>query len=277
MNNPAMNAAWFRYTYRVPWLLLHAVTGVLIGLAALNPLGRRLWWGALPPEELLVPWWSRVQLRIFGITVKVSGTPVPEPALFAANHVSWADIVVLHSQRQMAFVAKREIRFWPVVGWLAARAGTVFHRRGSPASLARVSRRMSRVLARGGSVALFPEGRVGDGTRVLPFHGRLFKCALDNAAPVQPVALRYRDADGAINSHAPFRAGEPFVASLLRLMGRRHTVAELYFCEPMATGGGERRRDLAIRARQRIIETLDATVAGPEQTTGGYNHATPNE
>lgn len=266
--------AWLRYAYRLPWLLLHTLAGVFMGLVALNPLGRRLWRGALPPEEYLVPWWSRVFLRIFGVAVKVNGTPVPEAALFAANHVSWADIVVLHSQRQMAFVAKREIRFWPVVGWLAARAGTVFHRRGSPSSLARVSRRMSRVLAAGGSVALFPEGRVGDGTRVLPFHARLFRCALDNAAPVQPVALRYRDENGGINTYASFRAGEPFVFSLLRLMGRRRTVAELYFCEPLATQGAERRRDLADRARHRIVQVLEESIAGPQKTTGGKYHAT---
>lgn len=270
-----MTAVWFRYAYRLPWLLLHALAGVLFGLVALNPLGRRLWRGAAPPEEVLVPWWSRVFLRIFGISVRVSGAPVPEPALFAANHVSWADIVVLHSQRQMAFVAKREIRFWPVVGWLAARAGTVFHRRGSPASLGRVSRRMSRVLASGGSVALFPEGRVGDGTRVLPFHARLFRCALDNAAPVQPVALRYRDESGGINTHAPFRPGEPFLASLLRLMGRRQTVAELYFCGPLATGGGERRRLLADRARQSIVEKLETPKAGHPRE--GESHAIPTE
>ncbi len=261
---------WFRYAYRVPWLMLHAVTGVVIGLVALNPLGRRLWRGELPPEEHLVPWWSRVFLRIFGVRVSVNGTPVREPALFVANHVSWADIVVLHSQRQMAFVAKREIRFWPVVGWLAARSGTVFHRRGSPTSLARVSRRMSRVLARGGSVALFPEGRVGDGTRVLPFHARLFRCAKDNAAPVQPVALRYREEDGGINNKAPFRAGEAFLVSLLRFMGQRRTVAELFFCEPLATGGGERRRDLANRARQSIIEALETSEAGHSEEGAGH-------
>lgn len=272
-----MIAVWFRYAYRVPWLLLHAMTGVLMGLVALNPVGRRLWRGSLPPEEYLVPWWSRVFLRIFNISVKVSGTPVPEAGLFAANHVSWADIVVLHSRRQMAFVAKREIRNWPLVGWLAARAGTVFHRRGSATSLVRVGRRMSRVLAGGGSVALFPEGRVGDGSRVLPFHARLFQCALDNAVPVQPVALRYRDEHGEINTRAPFRAGEPFLRSVIRLMGQHRTVAEVFFCPPLATDGTMRRRALADRARARIIEALDGSAAHRRDKTTGDSHALPTE
>lgn len=272
-----MIAVWLRYAYRVPWLLLHTLIGVLIGLLALNPLGRRLWRGSLPPEEYLVPWWSRVFLRIFSVSVRVSGKPVPEAALFAANHVSWADIVVLDSQRQMAFVAKREIRYWPVVGWLAARAGTVFHRRGSAASLAGVGRRMSQMLAANRSVALFPEGRVGDGSRVLPFHARLFRCALDNAAPVQPVALRYLDEHGEINIKAPFRAGEPFLVSVMRLMRQRRTVAEVFFCPPLATDGTMRRRALADEARARIIEALDGSAAPRHDTTTGDSHAMPTE
>lgn len=269
--------AWFRYAYRLPWLLLHALAGAVIGLAVLNPIGRRLWRGATPPEDVLVPWWARVFLRIFGVSVKATGTAYGGSALFAANHLSWADIVVLHSQRQMAFVAKREIRFWPVVGWLAARAGTVFHRRGSPKSLARVSRRMSRVLAGGGSVALFPEGRVGDGSRVLPFHGRLFQCALENAAPIQPVALRYREADGRVNTSTPFKNGEPFMTNLLRMMGRRHTEAEIIYCPVIWTGTGNRRRDLAQETRRRIIEALEHPENPSNACTGGQIHATANQ
>jgi 1-acyl-sn-glycerol-3-phosphate acyltransferase len=44
---------------------------------------------------------------------------LPGAVLFVANHVSWVDIEVMHSQRMMGFVAKREIAGWPVVGWLA--------------------------------------------------------------------------------------------------------------------------------------------------------------
>jgi len=247
---------WIRYGYRLPWLVLHACVGIVIGLVLLNPLGRRLWPAAEPPQEYLVPWWSRVFLRIFGVSVRVNGDIIDEPALFAANHLSWVDIVVLHSQRQMAFVAKREIRYWPLVGWLASRAGTIYHRRGSPQSLARVSRAMTRELAAGRSVALFPEGRVSDGSRVLPFHGRLFQCAVETGAPVQPVALRFLEWNGTVNTTTPFRSGEPFLRNLLRLMRRPRTIAELTFCEPIETVE-RRRRDVANISRERIVLVLE--------------------
>lgn len=255
-----------RYCYRIPWLLSHALAGVVIGVLVLNPVGRRLWPGSRPPEEIFVPWWARVFLRIFGISVATRGSPVPRAALFAANHLSWVDIVVLHSQRQMAFVAKREIRFWPLVGYLASRAGTIYHRRGSPESLARVSRAMTRELESGGSVALFPEGRSGDGKRVLPFHARLFQCALDTDAQVQPVALRFLEWDGTINTSTPFREGEPFMTNLLRLMGRSHTTAELSYC-PVVKSNGLTRRALAAACRELIVESLGAPAERTSQAS----------
>ncbi len=47
----------------------------------------------------------------------------------------------MHSQRPVSFVAKSEISRWPFVGWLAARAGTLFHQSGSTNSLAIVMAR----------------------------------------------------------------------------------------------------------------------------------------
>lgn len=255
-----------RYGYRLPWLLGHALAGVVIGVLILNPVGQRLWPWRLPPREYFVPWWSRVFLRIFGVRVATIGEPVEGPALFAANHLSWVDIVVLHSQRQMAFVAKREIRYWPLVGWLASRAGTIYHRRGSPDSLARVSRAMTRQLRNNCSVALFPEGRVGDGERVLPFHARLFQCALETGSPVQPVALRFIEADGSVNTSTPFRRGEPFLTNLFRLMGRSRTIAELTFC-PVVSGDGMTRRAVAAASRELIVESLGSPVEKAPQVS----------
>ena len=44
--------------------------------------------------------------------------------MLVANHVSWLDIFAINSLATSAFVAKAELRRWPVAGWLAALAGT---------------------------------------------------------------------------------------------------------------------------------------------------------
>ena len=52
--------------------------------------------------------------RLFSVRVKVTGTPVTGPVLFAANHVSWLDIPVVHSACAMGFVAGAQ---FPLAGY----------------------------------------------------------------------------------------------------------------------------------------------------------------
>ena len=80
---------------------------------------------------------------LFGIRVEVIGEPVQPPVLFAANHMSWLDIPVLHSGAAMGFVGKAEIEQWPVFSFIARAGGTIFHRRGSHHSAAGVTLAMA--------------------------------------------------------------------------------------------------------------------------------------
>lgn len=245
-----------RYLWRVPLLLLHILLGFVLTVLLANPLtGRR---GVIRVRHwpTMVHWWSRWMLRLFGFRVRMYGTAVSGPALFVANHVSWLDIETLHAHRAASFVAKAEIERWPLVGWLSAQAGTIFHKRGDNASLARVMAVMCERLRAGHSVAVFPEGGTGRGDRVRPFHARIFQVALDTGVPIQPVALLYGDA-GRMNLDVPFRPGERFLPNALRLLGQRTMDAELHFLEPMQPNG-EGRRQLAERARARIATIVDA-------------------
>ena len=182
---------WLRYLYRVPLLLIHLFLFLPLTLFCMVPVlagirvdGERL-------EHFAVRTWSAGLMRVFGFRPRRVGRPFPGPALFVANHVSWIDIEALHSQRMMGFVAKHEIRTWPVVGWLAARGETIFHHRGSQESLGGVLHEMLKRLRSGRSVGVFPEGRTRDGHAVGPFHARIFLAAVEAGVPVQPVALRY--------------------------------------------------------------------------------------
>jgi 1-acyl-sn-glycerol-3-phosphate acyltransferase len=118
---------------RVAVRLARALGVLLVALLVLAPLS------AVVPErtrESLVRWVFAAMLRAFGARLEVRGEPgfaARSPhrgALVVVNHVSWLDIVAVNAVRPMRSVAKREIRDWPVVGALAARAGTVFLDRG---------------------------------------------------------------------------------------------------------------------------------------------------
>lgn len=251
-----------RYLYRVPMLLWHILVHLPLALLAMTPPLRRTRVAGMRLDHLAVRAWSAGLMRVFGFRLRRIGTPVAGATLFVANHVSWVDIITLHSQRMMGFVAKREIAGWPLVGWLAARGETIFHQRGSTESLGGVLHEMLARLRGGRSVGVFPEGRTRDGTEVGPFHARIFLAAVEAGAPVQPVALRY-GAGASAQAVVAFRSKESFFGNFLRLLGEPARDAEVVFLEPILPADAGGRRRIAELARQRIIEAMRATDAGP--------------
>jgi 1-acyl-sn-glycerol-3-phosphate acyltransferase len=246
--------AW-RYLIRVPFLLWHiAVDLPVVVVLMMPPWGAREFGGSRL-DHRLVRAWSSGLLRAFGFRLVRIGTPVPEATLFVANHVSWVDIVTLHSQRMMGFVAKREIASWPLVGWLATRGETIFHQRGSTESLGGVLQVMLARLRSGHSVGVFPEGRTRDGREVGPFHARIFLAAVEAGAPVQPVALRY-GVGASAQTVVAFRPKESFLGNFLRLIGEPARELEVVFLPPIVPGDAEGRRRIAELARARIVEAM---------------------
>ncbi|HJU38704.1 MAG TPA: lysophospholipid acyltransferase family protein [Tahibacter sp.] len=243
-----------RYLVRTPLLLLHVLIALPLALVVINPLGARVRIGGRPLDQITVSWWSRWLVRCFGFRIRRYGEALPGPVLFVANHLSWLDIELLHSQAFMCFVAKAEIGRWPLVGWLASRAGTIYHQRGSGHSLAAVMERVVARLNEGFPVGVFPEGGTGAGDRVRTFHARIFQVAVDAQVPVQPVALRYGN-DGRQDPHVAFGPGESFMANFLRVLGGPGMTAEVHFCAPVDIDPDGRRRT-AEAARERIVAAL---------------------
>lgn len=244
-----------RYCYRVPMLLWHLLVDLPATLLLMSPLLGRLRVGGQRMDHRMVRAWSAGMMRVFGFRVRRQGAPLPGAAMFVANHVSWIDIVLLHSQRMMGFVAKREIRGWPVVGWLASQAETIFHQRGSAESLGGVLHEMLARLHAGHAVGVFAEGRTRDGREIGPFHARIFLAAVESGVPVQPVALRYGEGACA-QTLVAFRPGENFFSNLLRLLGEPARVAEVRFLAPIPPGQASGRRRIAEIARERIVEAM---------------------
>ncbi|HJR74544.1 MAG TPA: lysophospholipid acyltransferase family protein [Luteimonas sp.] len=246
---------WLRYAIRVPLLLWHLAIDLPLTLLFMTPLTDGLRVNGEPLRYRMIRAWSAGLMRIFGFRLRRIGTPLPGAALFVANHVSWTDIVVLHSQRMMGFVAKREISGWPVVGWLAARGETIFHQRGSTESMGGVLHEMLARLRAGRSVGVFPEGRTRGGDAIGPFHARIFLAAVEAGAPVQPIALRYGER-GAAQTTVAFGPGESFFGNFLRLLGEPARDAEVHFLAPIATADAEGRRRIAELARDRIVAAM---------------------
>lgn len=212
--------------------------------------------------------WSVKLLVLCGVRVTFRQAEGAEPAhhaLIVSNHLSWLDIFVINSIEPCRFVAKSEIRSWPLIGWLCEKTGTIFIARGKQRDVRRIYEGLVHRLQEGERVAFFPEGRAIIQGQVAVFHANLFESAIAANVPVQPYALRYLDDDGKLNHAVDF--GEPIslLQSVLSILGSRNLHAELTLL-PVIYGQGAHRRDLALASRDAITQALGWQRAGPESS-----------
>ncbi len=162
-----------------------------------------------PLRQRLKQAWSHQLVRLLGIRIESPEDNLArmEHGLLVGNHISFIDVFVINALLPSAFVAKSEVAQWPLIGWLARRADTVFIERGSRKAAHRTHQHMLQALQAGRRLAIFPEGTTTAGRGVLPFHGALFQSAIDAAVPVHAIALSYHGADGT-RSEAPAYTGD---------------------------------------------------------------------
>ena len=171
--------------YRHARVSLHVFQGIATTAFVFPMIG-------LPRRQALIRRWSERLLRIMSIESRVHGLPpggLPGNMLIVANHISWLDIFVLNTVQPARFIAKAELKRWPLVGLLIAGCGTLFIERERRRDAHRVNDHAREVLAAGDTIAIFPEGTTTDGTTLLPFHGSLLQPVID--AQGRPAADRH--------------------------------------------------------------------------------------
>ena len=194
--------------------------------------------------------------------VRVVGELPATPMLWVSNHVSWTDIPLLGMVAPMSFLSKAEVRTWPVAGWLAAKAGSLFIRRGSGDSQL-IRKQMTRHLEQQHPLLMFPEGTTTDGRGLRTFHGRLLASAIDADVSLQPVAIRYLR-DGQVDPLAPFIGDDDLLSHLMRLFSNDQGDVEIHVLKPIACTGQERAA-LAYQAQQAVQKALFGPVPETEQ------------
>ncbi|MFC5511823.1 lysophospholipid acyltransferase family protein [Massilia jejuensis] len=238
---------------RLAWRFARLIVHLLAGLATCALVFP---WAGRGLRDAATRRWSRRLLAICNVRVEdASGIAALEHALFVSNHISWLDIFVINSLHPCRFVAKAEIRAWPVLGWLAAAAGTVFIARGNRRELRHIFKGLVLVLGQGERVAFFPEGTVGQQGSVLPFHANLFEAAVDARVPVQPCAVAYLDAAGAWHRSVDYTGDVSFGDSIAAILQGPPVRARLACLAPLA-GSGAHRRELAQAAHDAIQAAL---------------------
>ena len=209
-------------------------------------------------RQLIMRNWSRTLLDMLHVKLEAKGHYQPADIngrILVANHASWLDVIAMNAIVPACFVAKSEIRDWPLLGWLCHRAGTLFVKRNIRRDTLRINREIKEVLNQGECIALFPEGTSTDGDLPGHFHSALLQVAIDVEVSVCPVAIRYHDGTGNTNKDAAFVGEMSFMQSLWKIMCSPSLHVSLHYLEALPSDG-KNRRLLALEAQGSIYRTL---------------------
>lgn len=246
--------------WRLPLLVILLLAGLVVE-AALFP------WVGAGPRRRVIRIWSDALVRACGVAVTIDPAlrSDVDGRLIVANHVSWLDIFAINAVAPSAFVAKAEIRRWPLVGLLVAAAGTVFIERARRHAVHQVIERLRQRMRQGWSAAVFPEATTSDGRQLLPFYANLIEAACEEGVDVVVVALRYQgcDADGrdAGWPEAMTYVGETtFLESLWQVTGARGVRVSVERATTLPSAG-RTRHELAAEARAALSRSLDLPLA----------------
>ena len=232
-------------------LMLGGWFAVCIGPHLLAKLAGRSPW----PRRFLggVAW-------ICGADVRTEGDAPTTGTLLVANHISWLDIPVLAGATGCAFVSKAEIADHPFLKWIADQNSTLYVDRGDKRAIHGQAERMRAALRRAQPLAIFPEGTVGVGGRLLPFKPSLLSAVAPppEGVAIRPAAVDYHKRGGEL----AWIPGEPGLANFLRILGQKgRRCVTVRVLQPLAATGD--RKALAQQAHDSIAHALAPSGIAP--------------
>ncbi|HLP77049.1 MAG TPA: lysophospholipid acyltransferase family protein, partial [Candidatus Paceibacterota bacterium] len=193
-------------------------------------------------------------LRIFRAHIHVDGE-IPKHGLLVSNHLGYVDILVLASLTPAVFVAKREVKSWPVFGWFAQLAGTVFVHRERRAQTVEATQEIEAVLGDSVLVILFPEGTSSDGKTVLPFKSSLLEPAVKQSPEIFAGWIHYELDDGDPSEDVCYWGDMTLVPHLINLLSK-HSVRAIVRFAPLREAPSDR-KELARRLHAEVMRLKD--------------------
>lgn len=139
--------------------------------------------------------WGKATVRLFSMKVMIEGEPPKPPFLIVSNHLSYIDIPIYSAFLDTTFVAKSEIREWPLIGFMAKTLGIIFIDRRMKSDVKRVNQKISDDLNELQGVVLFPEGTTSPGMEVMRFRPSLLEHAATSGMSVSYASLRFQTSE----------------------------------------------------------------------------------
>lgn len=242
-----------RFLFRLVWL-----AGLILFCVPLHLLWR-LFRAPSPWPQRFLGWCGRA----CGMRATIIGERAPGTILFASNHQSWMDILLIGGATGASFVSKETVRRWPIAGWLATMVGTIYIANSDRRAAGAQAERIREALHEGKSVAFFPEGRLNNGS-LQPFRPALFGAVIPpvDHIRVQPIALDY----GENRMELIWQRGTHAATNARSVFAHRGVQdVTIHLLEPIPIDENSHRKDIAEQCETAISSALGQRIEQPQE------------
>ena len=198
--------------------------------------------------------------RVIGLRVEYRGEAAQgHGVVHACNHLSYLDVQVLGRYLRTRFVAKEDVRAWPLFGLLAQVQQTVFVSRARQRA-GETGAKLAQALEGPHGMLLFPEGTTSDGSTVLPFRAGAFApFATRPGLRLQPVRIELlavdgtRLADGGERDLYAYHGDATLLPHLWRFLRGQGARVRVHFLAPIVVPENADRKELARDAWSAVV------------------------
>ena len=240
--------------YRLFRIIIHTIAGLFLAAVVLPFVNSKV-------KSSLIKRWCAGLLKAFNIHLKLFGQlplTTSQGFMLVANHVSWIDIHALNSLIALRFISKDDVKSWPIFGYLAIKVNTLFIDRAKLHEASKIVDICAESLIKNDNLCFFPEGTTSDGRQVLPFKSSLLQAAINANACIYPIAIRYLNEDGSINTQMAYAGETTMLQSVVSIINIKSPKVELHFLAPI-NSAGQNRRQLTQFAFDVIVAKLAKT------------------
>ncbi|CBW25741.1 putative acyltransferase [Halobacteriovorax marinus SJ] len=240
------------------------VSGYFISALPFFVLGYFNRYLAIRKLTLIAHLWAKIALKLFAIKVIRNDTEIKSKKeaigrLIVANHLSYLDAIILLARGPKSFVTSIEMKTTPFLGQICQAAGCLYVERRSRAHLSSEIKDITKALAAGIDVVVFPEATSTNGESIKNFKRPLFAAAIESGATIIPLTLNYRKINSlpvtTLNRDLAFwYADMSFLPHLISVFSQSEFIVEVTSSEFIETEPSDDITNLALLSRERILE-----------------------
>ncbi len=213
-----------------------------------------------PTSNYFLGVWGRIICSIVRLKVHVNGKAPKPPFFFVSNHLSYIDVMVLCKTTQSLFVAKNEVKSWPVFGIIARTIGMIFVDREKRSDVTRVNDEISDRLSRNYGVTIFPEATTSPGHEILPFKTSLLAYPAAKSIPVHYASITYTTPEDEQDAYMAISwwGDQTFFNHFINFLSLRNSSCTITFCDKPELNTD--RKELASTLYRKINNTFQPVI-----------------